>query len=128
MEISNYKRRVKKSIGFTLLEVLIALVILALAFASLFMTISTQARDILYLRDKTAADWVALNVIAGAQLGFIDLNSEHSGTQNMFDKTWYWSLQMKSTENADTSQIEVEVSREKKQAPIIHLTGFLRND
>ena len=47
--------------GFTLLEVLIALAIVALSAGALLGTITSSASNVAYLQDKTLAEWVALN-------------------------------------------------------------------
>jgi general secretion pathway protein I len=50
-----------KSRGFTLLEVLIALAIVAMSVGALLGTITSSASNVAYLKDKTLAEWVALN-------------------------------------------------------------------
>ncbi|HEU4590350.1 MAG TPA: type II secretion system minor pseudopilin GspI [Steroidobacteraceae bacterium] len=50
-----------KARGFTLLEVLIALAIVALAVSALLGTVTSSASNISYLKDKTLAQWVAFN-------------------------------------------------------------------
>jgi general secretion pathway protein I len=47
--------------GFTLLEVLIALAIVAMSVGALLGTITSSASNVIYLKDKTLAEWVALN-------------------------------------------------------------------
>ena len=54
--------------GFTLVEVLAALVIVALGMAALLMTLGSSASTVAYLREKTLAQWIALNQIATARL------------------------------------------------------------
>ncbi len=54
--------------GFTLLEVLVALAVLAIAMAALIKTGGENTRSAAYLRDKTLAQWVAMNVIAEQRL------------------------------------------------------------
>jgi type II secretion system protein I len=47
--------------GFTLIEVLVALVIVTLAVSALLGTVTSSASNVIYLKDKTLAEWVALN-------------------------------------------------------------------
>jgi general secretion pathway protein I len=47
--------------GFTLLEVLIALAIVAMSVGALMGTVTSSASNVIYLKDKTMAEWVALN-------------------------------------------------------------------
>jgi general secretion pathway protein I len=50
-----------KSRGFTLIEVVVALFIVALAVGALLGAVTSSASNTTYLRDKTFAEWVALN-------------------------------------------------------------------
>ena len=123
--------RLKKSTmtGFTLMEVLVALIILSVAFTSLFLSTSSNVRTIQHLQDKTAANWVALNVIAGAQLGLINVNLNNShvvGQDIMFDRVWYWEANVQSTRDPFVLQLEVAVGQDENSPNIIHLIGYLR--
>ena len=53
--------RMKTNDGFTLLEVLVALAILAISLAVLLKISAQNANNAAYLRDKTFAHWIALN-------------------------------------------------------------------
>jgi len=54
-------RAIRHDSGFTLVEVLVALMIVAMALAALMVAVSGTARTSGYLRDKTLAQWMALN-------------------------------------------------------------------
>jgi prepilin-type N-terminal cleavage/methylation domain-containing protein len=54
--------------GFTLVEVLVALLVIALGLAALMVAVQGAARTSGYLRDKTLAQWIALNRIAEVRL------------------------------------------------------------
>lgn len=54
--------------GFTLIEVLVALAIVAIGMAAVLSTLTSSARTVVYMRDKTLANWVALNHIAEQRL------------------------------------------------------------
>jgi len=47
--------------GFTLIEVLAALVIVALGMLGVIQAVTQTARNGTYLREKTFAHWIALN-------------------------------------------------------------------
>jgi len=113
------------------MEVLVALVILSIAFTTIFRSISSNAKNILYLQNKTAANWVAMNVIAEAQLKIINLTESKSQTSHkeiMFDKNWYWNAVVQATPNPYMSRIDVGVRQTENSEAIIHLTGYLRNE
>ncbi len=54
--------------GFTLIEVLVALAIVAIGMAAVMGALTSSANTISYLRDKTFAQWVALNQIANLRV------------------------------------------------------------
>lgn len=54
--------------GFTLVEVLVALVVVAIGLAALMVAVAGVARTSGYLRDKTLAQWIALNRLAEVRL------------------------------------------------------------
>jgi prepilin-type N-terminal cleavage/methylation domain-containing protein len=58
----------RSSGGFTLVEVLVALVVVALGLAALMVAVQGAARTSGYLRDKTLAQWIALNRIAEVRI------------------------------------------------------------
>ena len=68
---------VARTRGFTLVEVLVALVIVAMALAALMITVSSTARTSGYLRDKTVAQWIALNRLTEVRL---NLNTGAAGS------------------------------------------------
>ncbi len=57
----NTRPQTRVARGFTLIEVLIALAIVAMAVGALLGTITSAASNITYLREKTLSEWVALN-------------------------------------------------------------------
>ncbi len=123
--------RNKRALGFTLLEVLIALVILALAFSTSYLTISSTVRHLIDLQDKTAAGWVGLNVIANAQLGAITVpknSGSINGSEKMFHSDWNWTLALFPTPDANVSQMTVKVSKSTRSSTTIEITGYLSNN
>jgi prepilin-type N-terminal cleavage/methylation domain-containing protein len=54
--------------GFTLVEVLVALMIVAIGLSALMVAVSGAARTSGYLRDKTLAQWIALNRLSEVRL------------------------------------------------------------
>jgi len=121
-------REIKSHFGFTLLEVLIALVILALAFSTAFVLLSATSRHLLSIQDKTGATWVGLNVIAKAQLGMISItqtNTNTNGIDKMFDLNWKWNLNAYPTANANVLRMTVNVQKENAKGNIVQLTGYL---
>jgi general secretion pathway protein I len=54
---------VRRVAGFTLLEVLVALAVLAIAMGAIINAATQSIASTAYLRDQTFASWVALNQV-----------------------------------------------------------------
>lgn len=111
--------------GFTLLEVLIALVILSVAFSAIFLALSASTKQLIYLRDKTAAQWVGLNVIARVQLGELAKNGSANGNENQMQTDWAWQARVTPTPDANTFLITVTVNAAQKKAGPTTLQAYL---
>jgi len=117
--------------GFTLVEVLVALVVLTIAFSALMVSLSENARNIGFLEKKTSANWVASNVLAQAQLGLLNLNLQTrkaSGEEEMLGNSYTWQLSIDSTENSSVNKLEVNVGSENKEGTILNMVGFMRGE
>ena len=78
--------------GFTLIEVLVALVIVAFGVGAVLAALSSSAVNVSALREKTLAQWVALNRIADVRL---NLQAPQTGTtegdvKNFANGDWHW--------------------------------------
>lgn len=77
--------------GFTLVEVLVALLILAIALLAIMSALSSSVRNLNRLQDTMAASWVADNVVSELQLGMLNLNGQGAqGSIAMGQQTWGW--------------------------------------
>lgn len=112
--------------GFTLLEVLVALVIIAIAFVSVFAAVSSHIQKLIYLENKIAAEWVALNVIEEIKLGVItQQNAEITGTKTMLNKNYAWKAKTYPTDNKSMARLEVDVHLKNERGNLIHRIAFL---
>lgn len=118
----------QQTLGFTLLEVLIALVILALAFSTTFLSLNSATAHLISLQDKTAETWVAMNVITRAQLGLISLSSNGgtiTGSEKMFNDNWDWVLTITPTPDMTVSELTVEVKNANGHGTVNRMHGYL---
>ncbi len=98
--------------GFTLLEVLIALAIVAIALGALLKNSAGQARDTVYLRDKVFANWVALNKVSEFQLAKTWPGVGESRGESDFGRgQWGWRAVVSQTADKDLRRLEVSVGR-----------------
>ncbi|MEJ2644532.1 MAG: type II secretion system minor pseudopilin GspI [Gammaproteobacteria bacterium] len=115
--------------GFTLLEVLIALAVLAIALAALIQSAGGYASNEIYLRDRTTAQWVAHNVLTEWQLkGDWPSVGEKHGTRDFDGRTWDWRVKVSQTQDKDLRRLDVTVrpdGADDKTTPLGSLTGFV---
>jgi general secretion pathway protein I len=91
---------VKHSYGFTLLEVLVALVIVAFGMGAVLSALSSSADNISSLREKTVAQWVAMNQIADARLStnLPKRGVTEGDVKNFGGADWHWRQDVMAVE------------------------------
>ncbi len=96
--------------GFTLVEVLVALMIVALSLAALMSSISSTVRGSEYLRDKTIAQWIAMNRIVEARLNIQKFGeSKDKGEVEFANRKWRFDTRYFETDNATIRRVVVRV-------------------
>jgi general secretion pathway protein I len=120
--------------GFTLVEVMVALAIVAIALPAVLVSLYQQIDDTAYLRDKTIAQMVAANKLAEMRLVIAStrvLNAgKDSGIAPMADREWHWWVETIPAEAPKFFRIEIRVAlAEDQQAqPLYMLTAFMSSD
>ncbi|MGB6449925.1 MAG: type II secretion system minor pseudopilin GspI [Steroidobacteraceae bacterium] len=99
-----------RSRGFTLIEVLAALVIVALGMFAVLSTLGSSASTAGYLRDKTLAQWIALNQIAETRLAAeLPMPGTTDGKLDYAGRHWHWRQDVTAAQIPGIVQIEVSV-------------------
>ena len=115
--------------GFTLLEVLIALAVLAIAMGAVIKAAGDYTGNHAWLRDRTLAIWVARNVLVQFQVenAWLDVG-ERKGTQEMGRREWRWLARVSQTDEAQLRRLDVEVYLldAEDEEPVSVLSGFLK--
>lgn len=100
--------------GFTLVEVLVAVAIVALSITGILIAMMRQIDGTAYLRDKMFASYVAQNQMELALLTNTQANQlptdTLTGSEEMAGRTWYWRAQPKSVQQPGVSQLLITVS------------------
>lgn len=120
----------KNKNGFTLIEVLIALVILAIALTAVVKTTLDDTQSTAYLQNKTVAHWVGLEIISQAQLGLLalpDIGDSTDGTMTMFNQDWRWHAKFIPTPDHNVDQLNVTVSLTINNQTLALLSGYVIN-
>ena len=95
--------------------------------AALIGTAARMTSDAAGLRDRTLANWVAMNELATLrlsstwpQLGKQDANAEMGG------RKWHWVAKVTKTSDQDLLRVDIDVSAATDKKNVISsLTGFI---
>ena len=113
--------------GFTLLEVLVALVVLTISLAAAISATSRYVDNSSYLRDRAFAHWVAMNRITETllQQDWPGVGKKR-GDETMGGHEWTWSREVLATADDDVRRVEVEVRlSDDDERPIARLVAFV---
>ena len=96
--------------GFTLVEVLVALVIVTVGMSAVLATLTSSADTTAWLRDKTFAEWVALNRIAELRLQARRVaTGKSTGDMELADRKWRWEQEVTKLDLPGLQRIDVRV-------------------
>lgn len=120
-------RTIRQQNGFTLIEVLAALIIVALGMMAVIQAVSQTASNSAYLREKTIAHWVALNQLTETRLKRtpppID---ETSDEVEMAGREWRWTMTVTQTPVESMRRIDISVrpADADPDSSMASITGF----
>jgi general secretion pathway protein I len=113
--------------GFTLIEVMVALVVIALGMLGVIQAVSQTASNTGYLRDKTVAHWVGMNQLTEVRLQKsapgIDKTSDEV---EMSGRRWKWTMDVTQTPVETIRRIDISVrpADAKEGSSLASVTGF----
>ena len=115
--------------GFTLVEVLVALAVLAIALIAVLRTMGQAVDTTIALREHNVALWVAQNRLAEHRIRRDwPAPDTTDGEAEVGGEKWFWREQVSTTPESRIRRIEITVRRvidsTNTQAKLV---GFLRN-
>ena len=121
----------RRTAGFTLLEVMIALAVFAVVSAALVRNAAVAVRQTTIIEERSLGIWVAENQLSQMRIQVrSDENYPALGTNryavNLADRDWEGVVKIAATENADIRRVEVAVSAAQQPDQVVaDLAGFL---
>ena len=117
--------------GFTLIEVMVALAVVAIALPALLFLLFQQLDGAEYLRQRSVASWIAedklgeLRLIVARQGALPE--GEIAGETEVLDQDWSWWIDQEGTEVPGFIRVEINVARgiDQDAAPLHTLVAFL---
>lgn len=113
--------------GFTLIEVLVALFILAITMAAVSRTASSSIHHVEILRTHVIADWVAQNRLSQHQArGDWPAPGIQTGDETQANQIYPWQEEIIATPNPTMRRIVVSVyAPDDAQHKLREMTGYL---
>ena len=113
--------------GMTIIEVTVAIVLLAVGLSALIKNINQSTINVLYLEQKTFSQWVALNKLNELQqLKLWPKTGIYEGKEIMAEQEWKWQLTVSQTANTNMRRVDIEVSlNQENSEPITTFSGFI---
>lgn len=114
--------------GFTLVEVLVALAILAIALAAVLRVVGQAGYISIALNDRTLALWIAQDRLTEHQIkpGYWPNPDTTDGKVEFGGREWRWREQVSATPNESIRRIEIEVLSDDGRQSLARLAGYVR--
>ncbi len=109
-----------KTKGMTLLEVIVALAVFAIAAVSITKSLGDQIANMPILEERTYAQWVADNIMVDARLeGKFPELGKKDGEMELAGRDWFWRKEVIKTTDDKFRMIQVSVSDDSRYKRII---------
>jgi general secretion pathway protein I len=116
----------KKKRGFTLLEVMIALLVITLGMGAVINTTGESGWKSAQLKQGTIANWVAQNQIAEYRAKRTWNNAtKKSGEVEMANTEWVWQMKISKTDDPSLRRLDVDVFIKGEDVLKASVTGFI---
>jgi len=114
------------SAGFTLVEALVALVIVALGMMAVFMQLNQYTVTSIYIQEKTLASWIATNTLTDLSVRpqWPEIGDEEDDLE-FADRQWHYLIEISETQVENLRRADVSVSLVDDPERIIHTVSGL---
>jgi len=107
------------------MEILVAVAVVAIALTAIIAEVSRDLHNSLVLRNRTLAQWVAMNKVTEWQ---IDKNwpapGEQHGETDMARQTWYWRIAVSATDDQNVRRLDVSVADKSGGDALVTLLAY----
>jgi len=104
------KSNCTKQYGFTLIEVMLAMAVFAIAGVALLGVADNNYRHISHIEQQMFANWVASNQLVEVSLDKTwPPKNNRKGKVELAGKTWYWQQKVSKTTNKELRAVTMQV-------------------
>ena len=121
------KLTVSGSRGFTLLEAVVALLIVSLGMMAVFTQLNQYASTAVYIQDKTLASWIATNRLTELSIDstWPEIGDEEEDEIEFAGRNWRYVVEISSTDVENLRRADVAVSLADDPDRVIHEVSAL---
>lgn len=115
--------------GFTLIEVLVAMTILAVGVSALVISAAASTQRSEFLRTREVARWIASNAMAEWQAvpGWPEIGTTNTEI-DMVKRTWFVRTRTRRVSDEGLRRLDIEVRADKDAESFLYsVTGFVGN-
>jgi general secretion pathway protein I len=113
-------RRARARAGYSLMEAIVALFVLAVASTGLLVALQAHVDGVRGLEDRVVAQWVAENRLAELAVG-----EPEPAAVTLMGVDWVVESRRSATDDPDLQAVEVTVTRSGAASPSSRLSGFV---
>lgn len=107
--------------GFSLIEALVALAVLAIATVGLMRTVESHIDSTRGVERRTAAMWAAENRLAELEARI----PPASTSVDMLGQQWRVAIERRRTDDPEIDRVRIAVTAVNEKAPLASLDGFV---
>lgn len=119
-------RRQGRISGFTLIEAVVALLIVALGMMAVFMQLNQYATTANYIEEKTLASWIASNQLTelSVQPQWPELGESEDDVE-FASRQWHYTVKVSETAVENLRRVDVSVALANDPEKIVHTVSAL---
>lgn len=112
--------------GFTLIETVVALMIVALGMTAVYMQIGQYASNAIILQDKTLASWIGSNIVTELSLeaDWPEIGDSEEEIEYA-SRIWHVTIEITETEVENLRRADVSVALADRPERVIHTVSGL---
>ena len=118
--------RSERAAGFTLLETVVALLIVSLGMSAVYMQLNYFATSAIRMQDKTLGSWIGSNIVTELSLApdWPDLGDEEREIEYA-NREWHLTIRISETDVEELRRVDVDVAFAEQPERVIHTVSGL---